>query len=564
MRPQVAALRRIGRGLAAPFVFLGIVVSVPGSVEASPALWALSLALLLIGALAAPPAAATAPGLLAFLAIGFALMLVMNNALVSPAYTAAAPYHAAFLIAGVVVGLRMAANPLRVLVPLLGFGAGLLALWGLWEVSWGNASRASAHFETPTTLAAVLNVALLYVLVRVYSSRVRWPWAALGVLLSAGLAATVSRGGLLALMAGLFVATFFARRLGLPPSRRGATAVALVLIAGVALAFAANDLPARIGFQSHALHQPLGAEAANSSVSRLELYALALEGMQTRWVAGIGYLGFRSLLDANRESVPTFSDGDTYFVHNDYLQTLLELGVGGLVALISTVLLPFVTALRVSRPLQERELVVAMLAVVASFAMLAAVDFPFYVPTCLVLFGFAVGGLDLRLGGGAGGRRIQVPAVGRLAVIAVAAAAAYVLGPPLISDIAAAHAHRAWRNADGQAAAYWFEVGRRFQPRDWRYHWYAGQFWYLQAAQNGSPVAARRADEAFAAGMAANPVEVQNLLGRLSTQRQFAPLLEAPATADVRRAWIAQAVAVAPHHPGVRAELARQARMAAP
>jgi hypothetical protein len=55
---------------------------------------------------------------------------------------------------------------------------------------------------------------------------------------------------------------------------------------------------------------------------------------------------------------------------------------------------------------------------------------------------------------------------------------------------------------------------------------------------------------------------VQNLLGRLSVHRQFPRLLESPATAEVVRAWVAQAGAAAPHHPAVRAELARLDREA--
>lgn len=557
MRLQVAALRRIERGLAAPFVFLGLAALVPGSVQASPAIWSLSLVLLLAGALSGMPGQAAAPGPLSFFAIGYALMLVLNNALVSPAYTAAAPFHAAFLVAGVIVGLRKDGDSLRLLCSMLVAGAGLLALWGLWQVSLGNASRATAHFETPTTLAAVINLALLFVLVRLYLSSPRWPWLALGVILSAGLAATVSRGGLLALLAGLFIAAFFARRLGLTPSRRGAPMVALVLAAGVALAYVSNQLPAALGFESHALHRLLGAEADHSSVSRLELYALALEGMQARWFAGIGYLGFRSLLDANREAVPTFRDGDTYFVHNDYLQTLLELGIGGLIALVAAMLLPFVLALRADRRPPDRELVVVMLATVAGFALLSAVDFPLYVPIGLALFGLAIGALDRRLGGGSGLQVFRNPAFGRRVAIVLAAATAFVLGPPLIADLAASHAHRAWRDSNTQAAAYWFEVARRFEPRDWRYHWYAGQFWYLQAAQTGKPEAAHQADAAFAAGMAANPVEVQNHLGRVATHRQFGGLLRSPATAELAREWVAQAAAVAPHHPAVRAEQAR-------
>ncbi|MGQ0510917.1 MAG: O-antigen ligase family protein [Betaproteobacteria bacterium] len=545
------------RGLAAPFVFLGVAVLAAGSVEASPAIWTLSLGLLLLGAFGSPSDQAVTPGMLSLAAIGYALMLVLNNALVSPAYTAAAPFHAAFLAAGLLVGLRKDGEFLRVLFRLLGLGAGVLAVWSLWQISWGNASRATAHFETPTTLAAVLVFALLYVLVRLYLATPGRIWMALGVLLSAGVAATVSRGGLLALLAGLLVAAVFARRMGIAPSWRGATNIALVLAAGGMIAFAANAVPGMLRPDAPALHSILGAEARSSSVSRLELYALALDGMQARWVAGIGYLGFRSLLDANREAVPTFMDGDTYFVHNDYLQTLLELGIGGLIALLGAILLPQLLAWRAGKSGPDRELVVAMLAAVASFATLAAVDFPFYVPICLVLFGLAIGVLDRRIGSQAKMRWHPGPAFRRLGAITLAAGAAFVLGPPLIADLAASHAHRAWRASDGQAAAYWFEVARRFEPRDWRYHWYAGQFWYLQAAQTGKPAAARQADQAFAAGMSANPVEVQNHLGRLSTHRQFASLLEAPATPEVTRTWVGQAAAVAPHHPGVRAELAR-------
>lgn len=550
------------RGLAAPFVFLGVAVSALGSVDASPAIWTVSLVLLLIGANVAEAEHASVPGLFSIVAFCYALVLVVNNILVNPAYTPAAPFHAGFLVAGVVVGLRMGGDALSLLCRLLGMGAGLLAAWGLWQVSGGGASRATAHFETPATLAAVINFALLFVLVHLAVSAPRWRWVALGVLLAAGLAGTISRGGLLALLAGLFVAAVAARKAGLTLSRRGAAVVVFVLAAGGAIAIAANALPSTSGTSRLSLHQPLGAAATYSSVSRLELYALALEGIRVRWAAGAGYLGFRSLLDANREAVPTFKDGDTYFVHNDYLQTLLELGIGGFIVFVGAILLPLVLAPFRASSWPDKPLAVAMLAAIGSMAMLAMVDFPFYVPVCLVLFGVAIGVLDRR-GAGAGRPRPRAaPASGRLITIAMASATVLVLGPPMVADLAATYAHRAWRNAAGESAAYWFEVARRFERRDWRYHWYAGQFWYLQAAQAGKPAAARLADEAFAAGVAANPVEVQNLLGRLSVHRQFPRLLESPATAEVMRAWVAQAGAAAPHHPAVRAELARLDREA--
>lgn len=496
--------------------------------------------------------------MLSFAAICYALALVMNNVFLSPAYTPAAPFHAAFLIVGLGIGLRMGDEALRALGHLLAIAAGMLAVWGLWQVSGGGASRATAHFETPTTLAAVINFALLFVLVRLAVAAPRWPWVALGVVLAAGLVSTVSRGGMLALLAGMLVAAVAARRAGLAISRRGVAAVAFVLAVGGMLALALNALPSvRDASSNRALHLPLGAEARYSSVSRLELYALAVDGIRARWVAGTGYLGFRSLLESNRKAVPTFKDGDTYFVHNDYLQTFLELGIAGFLAFIAATLMPLVQGLRCAGACRDKPLAIAMLSVIAGMVTLAMVDFPFYVPICLLLFGMAVGALDRAIGGAVRLGFSATPALRRSGAIAVGAATALVLMPPLIADLAATYAHRAWRQADGQAAAYWFEVARRFEARDWRYHWYAGRFWYVQAEMTAKPAAARLADAAFADGMAANPVEVRNYLGRIATHRRFAGLLEAPANAEVSGKWVTEAAALAPDHPGVRAELAR-------
>lgn len=558
MQSQEAALRVYKRGLAAPLVFLGSVGAGWGSVDASPATWSVALALLGAGACMVRSEHPSAPGLVSLAVLCYALVLVLNNIVVSPAYTPAAPFHAAFLVVGSAIGLRLDDEALGALGRLLAVGTGLLALWGLWQVSGGGASRATAYFETPATLAAVINFALLFVLARLAVAAPRWSWVALGVVLAAGLASTVSRGGMLALLAGLLVAAVAARRAGLALSRRGMAAVAFILAMGGILAIATNALPsARDASSNQALHLPLGAEARYSSVSRLELYALAVDGIRTRWVAGTGYLGFRSLLEANRKAVPTFKDGDTYFVHNDYLQTLLELGIAGILSFVAATLMPLVQGLRCAGTCRDKPLAVAMLAVIAGMVTLAMVDFPFYVPICLLLFGMAVGALDRAIGGNIRLGFSAAPALRRSGAIVAGAATALVLVPPLIADLAATYAHRAWRQADGQAAAYWFEVARRFEARDWRYHWYAGQFWYVQAELTGKPAAARLADAAFAEGMAANPVEVRNYLGRIATQRRFAGLLEAPANAEISRRWVAEAAALAPDHPGVRAELAR-------
>lgn len=517
-------------------------------------IWAASISLLVLGAACLPPPGPIPLTALAGAVLTFASMVVLSNAVLSQAYSAAAPYQAGFLVAGMVVGRRLDGQARDTILVLLAVGSMVLAAVALWQIFWIGDSRATAQLEAPATLATLLNVMLLPVIVFLAFGDRPLLWAPAGIVLATALAATVSRGGMLGLLAGLFAAAYFARRQGLRLEPRRVLIIVAVLATGWLIAQSGPYLPRGSGNY----HELLGAPAQASSVSRLELYALAWEMAWQRPAIGVGYLGFRAVLDANRDKVPTFTDSDTYFVHNDYLQVFLELGLPGLAAFAAMILLPFTEAMR-APPLAgaNRLFGVAMLASIASMAMHATVDFPFYVPICLLAFGVALGVLD-----GCIRHQFALPPVPtsvarQLRRIGLAALAGLVLVPPAIADGVAHLAHRAWRNSDGPGAAFWYEVARRIEPRDWRYHLYAGQFWYAQAAQTNKNAAARLADEAFAAGMSANPVEVRNLLGRISTHRRFAGLLEAPADAETMRAWVMQAASIAPHHPGVRAELAR-------
>jgi hypothetical protein len=232
------------------------------------------------------------------------------------------------------------------------------------------------------------------------------------------------------------------------------------------------------------------------------------------------------------------------------LQTLLELGIPGLAGLLALVALPQARAWRVVPVLgpDQKLMVVALAAALGSMATHALVDFPFYIPVCLLIYGAAAGLLDSLLAAGAG---VRLP---RVLAVAAGTLGLWVLATPVAAQAAAGYAHRQWQAAHGQSAAYWFEVARRIEPRDWRYHWYAGQFWYAQAQASKKPEAARLADAAFAAGFAANPREVRNLLGRISTHVRLRALLAASADNATLREWADHALALAPLDPAVKAE----------
>jgi hypothetical protein len=315
---------------------------------------------------------------------------------------------------------------------------------------------------------------------------------------------------------------------------------------------------------SRQLYSLAGELAARSSVARLELYGLAWRAISnSSLITGIGYLGYYYLMDVARSGIASYEQSTTYFVHNDYLQSLLELGLPGLAGLIGITAWPLISAWRAAPTVSDSPSRVALVALVAALGSMAAhavVDFPFYVPICLLIYGTALGVLDSILLAAdpaklpqrdAAAIRVQLH---RIAIASAAALGFWTLAVPVAAEGAAGYAHRQWRAAQGQGAAYWFEVARKLEPRDWRYHWYAGQFWFSQAAQSGKPEAARLADQAFADGFAANPREARNLLGRVATHVRLRTVLVSPADGPTLVDWSERAVALAPNDAAARTE----------
>jgi O-antigen ligase len=450
------------RGLRAHLVFLALALAAHGSAEPSAAIWIASLTLLFFASLGSKTSRGLTP--LAIAVAVFAAWIVLSNELFNASYAAAAPFHAAFLLGGFLLARQKdAASLYRVAL----LGALILSVWALLQLARGE--RAHALFDTPATLAATLNLVLL-------PGLVYWVWKARGTVLGPALAllvfalaASQSRGGWLAFGAGALAAMIFARRAGLPVGKPLMLGAAALVVTGLALS----------------LH------GGTSVLARLALYGAALQSMHAP-LAGSGYLSFYY-----------YADGSTYFVHNDYLQTLLELGVPGLLALLAIVVLPLALGWRALPSLQtdQQVRVVGASAAIAATAAHALVDYPFYVPACLLLFGAALGLLDAQLPG-------PRTSLHRIPKSIFTALCLWLLVTPVVAEAAAAYAQRQWRRTDTESAAYWFEFARRTTPRDWRYHWYAGQFWHVGAC-GGNRRAGELAEAAFAAGRAANSREVR-------------------------------------------------------
>ena len=560
------------KGAQALFLFLGVLVSAWASGRADAAVWHWALSLVLLAAVLYPPGERVRTWAGIAVAV-FVLWAVFHTVFIAPSYSPAGLFQPLFLAMGFALG-RRAFERSREHASAYAWGWAIVAIAGyaLFEAGY-TGTLAAAPFETPAALAALINLALLPALAHALWGPRASPgrFIALTVLL-AGLMAAASRGGWIGLLIGLAVALVVFR--GRLPAARNAVVVAATVFFAAGLVIVVRLLGALLAGRTVSMGERSWAGLpglflapsslqVDSSLSRLELYALAIDRIGQDVLLGQGYLSFAQMLEAGRARVPSYgAENVTFFVHNDYLQTLLELGVPGLGALLALVLLPLFLVLRnrTRIPPEDGVLCAGCAGGIAATAFQASVDFPLYIPACLAGFGFLLGALAARCaaaGIGVPGTRTGSGALWRGAAsarrVGLATGIALLL-VPLAAEWSLAYGLARWRQGLGQEAAYGFELARRLQPCDWRYAWYAGKFWTAQAASERNPKAASLADAAFARGFSANRLEVKNLLGRIELQRSLPQLLEHPASPDELEAWSVTAMGLAPRNARVRIE----------
>ncbi|MDA8107008.1 MAG: O-antigen ligase family protein [Betaproteobacteria bacterium] len=483
-------------------------------------------------------------------------------------YTPAAVYHMGLLVGAYALGRGFAqrgrsGNALAILVAV----ALAVSAYGLWQRAWLGAARADAWFETPNLMAAFVNLALAPLAVLVLLRGPRFLRLAALTGLSAALAATQSRGGALGLAGAAATTALLLIGGGWRPATRTIAALGASFALGYGLAMLAPQALALKGATVSEAAQVATAEAVSpkarldSAASRLELYALAANAARARPLAGSGYLDFGRLFDREQARVPSYEPGmATLFVHDDYLQVLLELGLLGLLPFLAFTALPPLLGYFRKAMLQPGSSAgdaygIAVLAGLASMATHALVDFPFYVPGTLAAYGLLLGIADEWLHPAPVSDAPRSPgALARVLRTALAALAAYALAIPAAAEGCAVFARERVQRGDVADAVYWLQVGRNFDPRDWRRHWQLAALLAQQASLLRDPRLAQLAAQAYEAGMRADPGDVHNLLGWLTLERTFGPRLAHPAPRAQLLARMNEAVALAPLDTAVRVE----------
>lgn len=216
-----------------------------------------------------------------------------------------------FLVTQLAASVESATWVIRVIV----LSAGAAAAWGVFAFVSGATYRAGGPINDPNDFAFLMAtlIPLAFYLV-VQERRLRWLWGIAGVLLIAGVLATLSRGALVGL-AGLFIWAVVTRRIPLT----GVIAALVTVVSVLALAFTfwgplIND---RIELK--------GNIAEENVASRQAYWTAALEmSAENPWLGvGPGRFGEESG-NYIRDNPIVLPDP---VVHNSYLEILAENGV---------------------------------------------------------------------------------------------------------------------------------------------------------------------------------------------------------------------------------------------
>jgi O-antigen ligase len=498
---------------------------------------------------------------------GFCGLLFINALYINPAYHAEGIYFPATLLIAFVVASCCPAWLAQSGFKIFCVFIALIAVWALlqWLTGWGfldeKSPRSEGLFATPNTLATALNLGLTPVLAYYllgYGGRGVYGFT---LLLFAALLAAQSRGGYIGLLTGLLCLWALVGKESVVIQRWCYREVAVGFLA--VLGF--FKLYAGLGLASWSTDRVVATLTHGDSSYRWEIYQIAWQGLAEHLWLGIGYFNFGYYFQAHK--VPPFLDGSTLFVHNDYLQFALETGLVGLALFLSLIGAIYGQLFQFRRQAMAEQRLPLILSATAITSMLAhaLVDYPFYIPVVVAVFGAYLGIIN-RCIIDMGGAHWQLPVMSKQLILglrpgfignALVIGLMAWLGLPAFAAVSADYGLEQLQQGDAQGGLYWHSVARVLQPREANYYWREGVIWRDQGITRQKPDLLEKSIAVFNKGIEVNAFEVNNLLEKIALHRQYGTMLKQPASHQEIMIWIKRAISLQPHSDGVQMEYVR-------
>lgn len=504
------------------------------------------------------------------------LCLFITNVFVSifiysPVYDAGAGYYICYLVAGFLLTSVLPEKRLNDCFRLTVLVFMLLSLWALVQhfanaLYLSDSSAPNTIFTTKNTFAAAINFVLLpltvFYLAQHSSSRIYL----VILLLFCALLVSISRGAYIAFACGfIFLTALGYRYLASFSWQRWRRVIAgfvvcIALINFNGAAFLVNtglgavyQLSVVLGLAEEA--EPPQLRTLNSSKvtsssswkDRLYYYEIAWKQIQAEPLSGYGYLNYKYYFHVDKSAALYGQDRYGGFVHNDYLQLWVETGVAGLSLLLIFIALAyfhvFQLVRRASLPAVQSIAIVAIGGTLTAYFVHALVDFVFYPPLLLFLFGAYIGYLNrfipeqptlttrvYRIWRPLAGRKKMVKGIVSVLLLAW-------LSQPAIAEALWMAGSKKMQQQQYDAALDYFLMAINFADYNADYYFNAGRIYYTSAVNSRNKQHAVEADRLFRTAAERNPFEYHNRFARIRLHRDHPDLLDHPASREEIIDW---------------------------
>lgn len=527
--------------------------------------WWPALAFLVIVAVKQPARyALSSPGIWFLL---FCFAFLVQTLVFSPNYEAKAIYIAFTLIAPFLIFTKLKST--KTIFTFTSFTATVIALLGfvMWlnGIGFGpvNSVRADVLFGTPNTYATFINL-FLTPLLAYYLLGHGKHFVLLGIyILFATLLAAQSRGGYLGLAGSTVIFLLLVQFSTLSKHR---LRIAQVILGCLAIVFLFSlDWPSNPSIAHWEGSSRLVSTVTEGDMPRLELLTIAYQALQHHFPWGTGTFTFKYHVEMFKHL--SWQVQHTSFVHNDYLQLLIENGLIGFSLFLGWILALYFFALKLKNRLNETHHHPAIISIIALSSLLAhaLVDFPFYVPVFQALIGAYLGVINKHLIA-LDAYHLKVPTISHylpkgitlpFAKNVFICSIVIWLGLPFFARLASDFSMQWLSQLDAQRAVYWQSIARTLQPRSSEYYWREGMIWKDLGVSRKNPSMLEKSETLFAKGAEVNPYETINLIHRIALHRDHENLLTTKIQQKEIESWMQRAKQLEPIGIDVQVEYIR-------
>lgn len=506
----------------------------------------------------------------------FLLLLIMNMLFIRPVNNQDASYLIAFFASSFLLFSYANKKFIRQSISILCGLFFLLALWGLLQYFTGFAYlvntgvRANALFYTPNTFAACLNIILLPLMVFYLFRKGSNKLILLISILFATLLVTQSRGGWVAFTVSILFVLILTRVLQFYLDITTSRKLMLILILVFStysfielVGFDRNKTDLNLTFKNEAGHLIRSDSIVSTMSHRFMLYDIAWQHIKEKPLLGEGLHTYQYF--QIRDQHAPYIGNATRFVHNDYLQLWMETGIFGLMLYISIPVIIISMLLFKWKAIKDTDRItmLALITGLVSFYVQALVDFLFYTPFLLMMYGAFLGYLNQLFNQYPQGSlhfKLVLPA-SRVRPVIMKSLLGLVmvcyLSQPAIAQLAFDQANHDKKHLAIRSALVMYDLARQFAPYESSYYLVEGDLWYHAAKATGESESAQRADRLFELGASANPYRVANLFWRAILHRDMPELLLTAVSQETVLSWLEQVLHWLPHDQRAQAEYVR-------